>query len=145
VYFEEGQPILAARSGEVIRVDHSYVEYTTEEREADLAIIIAEGNDPEILDHLRGRQVWISHDDGNTTRYCHLSSVVSSLSVGQQVGPGETIAGAGNSGTNGAAGTGMDIHLHFELRLGDPYGPYLGQGESVSEVRRLYNQVFSTD
>jgi murein DD-endopeptidase MepM/ murein hydrolase activator NlpD len=144
-FFGRGEPVWAAKAGEVIRVDHQYTEYTTAEREADLTIVCSGSVDAgRILDRLRGRQVWISHDDGHTTRYCHLTSVEGSLSVGQRVEARQVIGGAGNSGTsNGAAGTEMDIHLHFELRLGGPNGPYLGAGQPESEVRRLLEQLFS--
>lgn len=144
-FFGRGEPVYAARGGTVIRADHNYTEYTTEERNADLSTTCAAGGeDPQILDRLRGRQVWIEHDDGNTTRYCHLNNVEGSLSVGQTVSVGDVIAGVGNSGTsNGAAGTENDIHLHFEVRLGDPYGQYLGAGQPESEVRRLLAQLFS--
>jgi murein DD-endopeptidase MepM/ murein hydrolase activator NlpD len=144
-YIGRGDPVYAARAGTVIRVDHEFTEYTTAEREADLSTICATGGaDAEILDRLRGRQVWIEHDDGNTSRYCHLNNVEGSLSSGQTVSTGQVIAGVGNSGTsNGAAGTELDIHLHFELRLGDPYGQYLGAGQPESEVRRLLGQLFS--
>ena len=144
-FIGRGDPVYAARAGTVIRIDHDFVEYTTDERNADLAAICGQGGtDGEILDRLRGRQVWLEHDDGNTTRYCHLNNVEGSLSVGQSVAVGQVIAGVGNSGTsNGAAGTEMDIHLHFEIRLGDPYGQYLGAGQPESEVRRLLGQAFS--
>jgi murein DD-endopeptidase MepM/ murein hydrolase activator NlpD len=144
-YIGRGDPVYAARGGTVIRVDHEFTEYTATERERDLATICAEGGaDADILDRLRGRQVWIEHDDGNTTRYCHLNNVEGSLSSGQNVAVGQVIAGVGNSGTsNGAAGTDQDIHLHFELRLGDPYGEYLGAGQPESEVRRLLGQLFA--
>lgn len=144
-YIGRGDPVYAARGGTVIRIDHEFTEYTPTERERDLATICAEGGaDADILDRLRGRQVWIEHDDGNTTRYCHLNNVESSLGSGQSVAVGQVIAGVGNSGTsNGAAGTDQDIHLHFELRLGDPYGEYLGAGQPESEVRRLLAQLFA--
>lgn len=143
-FFGRDASVYAARSGEVIRADHQYSEYSTAGREADLSTICAQGGDGAILDHLRGRQVWISHDDGNTTRYCHLNSVNSALSVGQRIDAGGVVGGTGNSGTsNGALGTEMDIHLHFEVRLGGRDGPYLGSGQPESEIRRLLAQLFA--
>jgi murein DD-endopeptidase MepM/ murein hydrolase activator NlpD len=145
-YFARGEPVLAARAGVVRRADHDYVEYTVDERNADLATTCqAGGGVAEILDRLRGRQVWIEHDDGNFSRYCHLNNVLASVSEGTAVAAGEVIAGVGNSGTsNGAAGTDMDIHLHFELRLGGADGPYLGAGQPVAEVRRLFGVLFTS-
>lgn len=144
-YFARGTEVWAARDGEVVRADHDFTEYTTVERDADLATVCSDGDSVAILNRLRGRQVWISHDDGNTTRYCHLDSVNSSLSLGQRINAGGIVGGVGNSGTsNGASGAGMDIHLHFELRLGGENGPYLGAGQPESEVRRLLRQLFSS-
>ncbi|MEX2237976.1 MAG: M23 family metallopeptidase [Dehalococcoidia bacterium] len=144
-YFPRGEPVLAAKAGTVIRADHDFSEYSTEQRNSDLATICAQGGaDPNILDRLRGRQVWVEHGDGNTTRYCHLNSVAG-VSEGDSVEVGTHLAGVGNSGTsNGAAGTDMDLHLHFEVRLGGPDGPYLGAGDSVAEVRRKLDVLFTT-
>ncbi|MPZ22144.1 MAG: peptidoglycan DD-metalloendopeptidase family protein [Dehalococcoidia bacterium] len=144
-FFARGAAALAPRPGTVVRADHDFVEYTTADREAALAMTCAaDGADSVILDRLRGRQVWVEHDDGNTTRYCHLDDRGPiDVSVGQSVAAGARLAGVGNSGTsNGAAGTENDIHLHFEMRLGGQDGPYLGSGQPEDEVRRLYENLF---
>lgn len=55
-----------------------------------------------------GRWIEISHGNGYTTRYAHLS--VQSVKVGQQVKQGQKIGAVGNTG--GSSGP----HLHYEQR-----------------------------
>lgn len=55
-----------------------------------------------------GRWIEISHGNGYTTRYAHLSS--QSVSVGQQVSQGQKIGAVGSTG--GSTGP----HLHYEQR-----------------------------
>lgn len=57
-----------------------------------------------------GYCIVLKHPDGKQTRYAHLSRV--GVSVGQQVGQGQTIGYSGNSGNS----TGP--HLHFEIIVG---------------------------
>lgn len=63
-----------------------------------------------------GLLVIIKHDEEYTSYYAHLSSA--RVSVGQQVGMGQTIGGVGSTGRS----TGN--HLHFEIRrFGTPVDP----------------------
>ncbi|MFD3551553.1 M23 family metallopeptidase [Streptomyces goshikiensis] len=61
-----------------------------------------------------GNNVVIKHNDGTYTQYGHLSSL--SVSVGQQVTPGQQI------GLSGSTGNSSGPHLHFEARTGAQYG-----------------------
>ncbi|MBW5484185.1 M23 family metallopeptidase [Streptomyces bambusae] len=61
-----------------------------------------------------GNNVVIKHNDGTYTQYAHMSSL--SVSVGQQVTPGQQI------GLSGSTGNSSGPHLHFEARSGANYG-----------------------
>ncbi|MBD2060516.1 M23 family metallopeptidase [Oculatella sp. FACHB-28] len=85
-----GTPIVAAASGIVTFIDFDVGGY--------------------------GNWIEVDHQNGFRTRYGHLSS--SSVTVGQQVQQGQTIARMGSTGRS----TGP--HLHFEIRLnGQPQDP----------------------
>ncbi len=130
-------PILAAKRGVVIRADWDYVEIT----QAELAAAAAAGHQgEEILDRYRGRQIWIDHGDEVVSRYAHLGAIASGIQVGQTVEAGQIIGFAGESGTpESVQAPGTDIHLHFEIRVGDGY---LGQGLSIVEARGQYLEAF---
>jgi murein DD-endopeptidase MepM/ murein hydrolase activator NlpD len=61
-----------------------------------------------------GNNVVIKHADGTYTQYGHMSSL--SVSVGEQVTPGQEI------GLSGSTGNSSGPHLHFEARTGSEYG-----------------------
>lgn len=136
-----GTPVIAAGSGEVIRVDSGYVELSSAEWEVLLASVEGGASESD-LDRLRGRQVWLRLDDGRVVRYGHLASVRSGLSVGQRVTRGGVIGTVGNSGTPDAvAGRERNARLHFELR--DEDGGYFGQGRDPDEVRLAAISLFT--
>jgi murein DD-endopeptidase MepM/ murein hydrolase activator NlpD len=139
---ERGMPVLAAKTGIVIRADIGYKDITQEEMDGLLARSAQEGSTPpEVLDRLRGRQVWIDHGDGVVTRYCHLLSIEPGIAEGVAVEVGRVVGRVGNSGTpEGVTDPNMENHLHFEIRVGDSF---LGQGLSVAETRRLLEVAFS--
>ncbi|MFQ6001737.1 MAG: M23 family metallopeptidase [Anaerolineae bacterium] len=134
-------PLLAIADGVVIRADDEYSEPTAEEMEEMLSKTREAGyTPPEILERLRGRQVWIDLGGGIVVRYCHLSRIAEGLEVGQKVEQGTIIGYAGNSGTPQAqVGPEVGVHLHLEVRLGDGY---LGQYLRPSEVKEWLAQIF---
>ncbi len=139
-----GTEVVAAKDGTVIRADMDYQEPTKAQMDQYLAIAREKGfTPPDILDKLRGRQVWIRHEKDVVTRYVHLSGIASGITVGVAVKKGQLIAYVGNSGTPEAAeGTSDGPHLHFEIRIGDTYA---GQGLTMLETRRLYEKIFANE
>lgn len=67
-----------------------------------------------------GISVYVEHQDGEITRYAHLSESI--VELGQEVSQGEVIAYSGNTGYS----TGP--HLHFEIRI---------NGEAVDPLNYL--------
>ncbi|MCR4406116.1 MAG: peptidoglycan DD-metalloendopeptidase family protein [Anaerolineae bacterium] len=132
--------VLAARDGLVIRADWDYEEPTPSQMNAWLAECRQRGYTPEgILDHLRGRQVWLDHGHGIVTRYVHLSAIAKGVKVGQEVQQGQVIGYVGNSGTpESLYNADAELHLHFEIWIGEHY---LGQYLSPIETRRWLNRV----
>ncbi len=137
-----GAPALAAKGGRVIRAMHDFTEMTLDELNATLAKTQAQGyTDAESLDKFRGRQVWIDHGDGIVTRYCHLSAIPASIVEGKKVTTGQIVAYVGDSGTPEAVTSpGVEIHLHWEMRVDDSY---LGAGLPAEQVRQMYERLFA--
>ena len=138
-----GAPALAAKGGTVIRADDGFTEMTLDQLNAVLAKTQAQGyTDPESLDKFRGRQVWIDHGNGVVTRYCHLAGIPEGIVAGTKVQAGQTIGLVGDSGTPEAVTSpGVEIHLHWELRVDDSY---LGAGLPPDQVRAIYERLFAT-
>lgn len=139
-----GTPIQAIAMGTVIRADVDYEELTIEAYEE---VIDTARNSlstpPDILDRLRGRQVWIRHPGGFVSRYAHLSGIAPEVVVGAEVTQGQEIAATGNSGTLEAAQqTQDDPHPHVEIWRDDVY---LGLGLEPAEIYALAEQVFGED
>ncbi len=135
-----GDPVYAAGDGIIYRIDHGYTEPDPVARRNILEIAHSGQDTPEdILDKLRGRQVWIKHKYGAVTRYAHLHEVAEHLNEGDPVESGDYIGSVGNSGTSdGARGNTLNPHLHFEIWLGDFY---LGQGLAPADIRKLWQNV----
>jgi murein DD-endopeptidase MepM/ murein hydrolase activator NlpD len=139
-----GYTVLAAAPGTVIRADHGYIEMTLEEYEEVLRLSAeASITPPDLLDKLRGRQVWILHDDGVVTRYAHLADINPEIDEGTEVAGGQAIATVGNSGmraniTGKINSASDEPHLHFEIWYEDTF---LGQGRPVEEVRSIFKRI----
>jgi len=138
----EGTPVLAAKEGAVVRADHAFVEMTEAELNELLNRSKAQGfTDDEGLDRFRGRQVWIDHGHGIVTRYAHLSAIPTAMQEGVTVKARAVVGYVGDSGTPEAVtDPGVEIHLHFEIRVGDTY---LGAGLPVDQTRALWEQAFA--
>ena len=130
-------PVLAAKAGTVIRADRDYVDVTPD----DWARFEAAGfAGEEILDELRGRQVWIDHGRGVITRYAHLSAIAAPIFAGVRVEAGVVVGFVGESGQRESyAAPGSDLHLHFEIRVG---AGWLGEGLEPVAGRALYLAAF---
>ena len=139
-----GTPIHAVATGKVIRADHDYVEMSIDEYNQ--VIDTAKRNlstPPEILDKLRGRQVWVEHPGGFISRYAHLSAIPDSVQVGNIIKQGDVVGETGNSGTLEAAqDTQDDPHPHVEIWNQDTY---LGKGMEPDEIYTLAQQVFGPE
>ena len=94
---------IAAKDGTVIRASLNFTEMTPEEYAEAIATSRAVGTTPpDILDKLRGKQVWIDHGHGIVTRYVHLSGIASEIVEGKRVRAGDIVGFVGNSGTEAA-------------------------------------------
>jgi murein DD-endopeptidase MepM/ murein hydrolase activator NlpD len=133
-------PVLSVAAGVVIRADVEYDPPTLSDMEDMLARAAALSHTPaDILDVLRGRQVWIDHGGGLVSRYCHLSAIAADLQPGDLVEQGQMVAYVGNSGTPASYyDEGSEMHLHLEIRIGEGY---LGQYLRPPEVKRWVHQA----
>lgn len=137
-----GGPVVAAKDGTVIRATLDFQEMAPAEHAQAIAASQAAGTTPpDILDKLRGRQVWIDHGHGIITRYVHLSGIAADITEGSRVRAGDIIGFVGNSGTEASVnGSRNGAHLHFELRIDDRYfGEGMGYDEIRAEGTRILN------
>jgi murein DD-endopeptidase MepM/ murein hydrolase activator NlpD len=141
VAVEYGTPIRAVASGTVIRSDLDYKEMSLEEYNQVIEVSKRSLNTPpEMLDKLRGRQVWVEHPGGFVSRYAHLASIPATLTVGSTIKQGDVVGETGNSGTLEAANnTQDDPHPHVEIWKGDDY---LGHNLETQQIYDLAKQVF---
>lgn len=130
-------PVLAAKAGVIIRADLDYTDITPTDWQR---FTNANWEGADILDELRGRQVWIDHGRGVVTRYAHLSAISGDIAVGAEVTQGQLIGFPGESGQQEVyAAPGTDVHLHFEIRIAHTY---LGHDQAPQVARQLYLQAF---
>ncbi len=137
ISIDSGTAVLAAKDGTVIRADRAYEDVTPQDWARFEA---AEFAGEEILDELRGRQVWIDHGGEIVTRYAHLSAIAAPIFEGVRVRAGQVIGFVGESGQRESyAAPGSDLHLHFEIRVG---AGWLGEGLEPQAARGLYLEAF---
>ena len=138
----ERTAVIAARDGVVTLATLGYRDLTLARWEKITSRSqAAGGTSEEDLFVLRGRQVEIEHGDSVRTRYAHLSAIAEGIRVRGHVRAGKVIGYVGNSGTYQSITCRIcDLHLHFEIWIGDTF---LGRGLPAEEVRELYEQAFS--
>lgn len=136
-----GTPVQAVAAGVIIRADQAYVEAT--ERQFGLmrdGVFLAGYTPPDALDFYRGRQVWLQLDNGWMAHYAHLSAIAPDLGLGDRVSAGQLLGNVGNSGSPiTQQDPAADVHLHFELWLGDHY---LGQFLHPIEIQEWLDIIF---
>ena len=137
-----GSPIAAIGAGAVLRADTAFVEMTPEEYQEVMARTEAEHRTPpDLLDKLRGQQVYLAHGPGIETHYCHLQAIAPGIQAGSQIAGGDVLGQVGASGTeDGVRRTGAGEHLHWEVWID---GHYLGHGLSLYETMRLWQAIFA--
>ena len=73
---DTGTEVHAVDAGTIVRIDHEFVDWSSEQKDAALEEAVQLGYTPSAtLDRIRGRQVWIDHGGGIVSRYAHLSAV----------------------------------------------------------------------
>ena len=134
-------PAVAAKDGVIMRADLDYAEMSLAEYQAAIATAQGSGTTPpDVLDQLRGRQVWVDHGAGVVSRYAHLSGIAAGIMAGQRVAAGDIVGFVGNSGTEAATqGSRNGAHLHYEVRIDDRY---LGEGMETDDIRALVTRIF---
>ncbi|MSP14349.1 MAG: hypothetical protein EXR62_15530 [Chloroflexi bacterium] len=133
-------PVVAIGPGTVIRADTDYQDPSPAILQGWLDTSTKLGyTPPDILDYLRGRQVWLDLGNGLIARYCHLSRIAPEINKGSQVKPGDILGYIGNSGTpESMSGPTVGLHLHFEMVVD---GHYVGQYLRPVETRRWLEKL----
>lgn len=136
-----GTPVIASADAKVIRMDANFKEATVPEF-LKLLNDVKNGASDNDLEKLRGRQIWLKHDNGTVTRYGHLSRISPTISYANDVKRGDVIGFVGNSGTlEGVRGTRNNARLLFEVWL-EGETKFLGQGLKPGEVRTQAAKLF---
>ncbi len=134
----KGTEVHAIADGIVVRADHDHSALAEAYRRAmldrcrDVRGTPGEAGVPrdpdygDVLDHLRGRQVWVYHGRNQASEpvlsiYAHLSGI-GDVDVGEFVSSEDVIGRVGNSGTSqeGVSDT-EEMHLHLEIYVGEEY------------------------
>ena len=129
-----GMPVLAAADGDVKLLTANFKELTPAEFQV-LLKKVKDGASVADLNVLRGRQVWLLHENGIVTRYGHLSGINPNLTYATKVKRGDVLGFVGNSGTlDGTRGTTNNARLLFEVWL-ENETKFLGAGLNEAAVR----------
>jgi murein DD-endopeptidase MepM/ murein hydrolase activator NlpD len=142
VIIDPNTPVFGMGDGRIIRIDHDYPGYSSEEeRNEDLSVAAHSEVTPEfILDKLRGKQVWVLYQNGILARFAHLDRVVEDLSVGDTVTTNTIIGYVGNSGTSGEVlQNNTEYHLHLDLLI---YNELFWKGLSGEAIISILTTVF---
>lgn len=133
-------PVYAVSRGRVIRADWDHRVMSQEEWRDQSAY--SQVHEPTFVKlSFGGRQVWIDHGNGIVTAYNHLSKIDKSIQAGREVGRGQRLGWAGNSGLWGETLGNQDgCHLHLEIWID---GRYLGYGMDVADIRKYFSWIFS--
>ncbi|GLV48553.1 peptidase M23 [Thermus sp. LT1-2-5] len=135
-----GMGVVAAASGEVVKVDLNHQEPSPEAFRA-LLERVKEGAGPEEMEVLRGLEVWVRHPDGRTSVYGHLQAPYPGLKVGSRLHRGDPLGYVGNTGLQGGA-----PRLLFEIWEGEPdRGRFLFQGLKGEELLRQAKAFFGLE
>lgn len=135
-------PVYGMAEGTVVRVDHDFEDYEShDDRNAELARAAEVGFTPEdILDRLRGMQVWIQYSDGVMIRFAHLDSIPQELQLGDKIDEETIIGFVGNTGTSGALDEdGSGLHLHKDLLVN---GNYFWEPYTLSETAEILHDLW---
>jgi hypothetical protein len=161
------EKIYPVASGIILRIDKNYVPMTKAARDkmldltktrwhgtpGSLTIPVVEEPYGNVLDKLRGRQVWVYHGKNKSrepilTMYAHLAEVNNDLNVYDGVDINKVIGYVGNSGTSGEVehNKWKEVHLHFEIFIGDRYWTpkkdlEIGRAQNVARYQELQETV----
>jgi len=139
------QAIRSVADGVVLRIDHDYADPEAEALDHWATLASEPGLTGEFArDRLRGRQVWIRHEQGHVSRYAHLSAVHPQLKPGDGVEQGQVIGLMGASGLRAGDDSAPAAQLLFEL-WSDDGQRFLGQGLEVLAIHRRLAEVFGPE
>lgn len=138
------EPVRAVAAGTIVRIDHNYEPPGTEalefwQQNAAKAGLVRNY----AVDQLRGRQIWVRHDQGHISRYAHLSEAHPEIQPGDTVEQGQVIGLLGDTGLLAAEDrASLAPRLQFELWSADGKR-YFGQDLTPLATHRAVARVFS--
>ena len=125
----EGTPVHAAGAGTVKATSNDPRNCDPDSYDGGVDGCIAAG--------YHGISVTLSHSDGSTSKYAHLSQIDASISVGVTVTAGQRLGLSGNSGTS----TGPHLHYQEDNASGTPVDPGTWYGCDAQGERTVYTNL----